>query len=163
MNMCSMNILFFFGVHFLSPNPHLRRVQGGGGGPKHTPLFQSPDGFLARLSCGVLSQPPSHVGSFLPFRSSPRHSDFSNRIKGAAGHPTATVWCNWEGKPHSRAGPLPSIESVASGQHYANSLQLSFRNPNHVVSGNLRNHLSAWETILQGHPKADELYGYLSS
>lgn len=41
------------------------------GVPKHTPLFQSPDGFLARLSCGVLSQPPSHAGSFLPFRSSP--------------------------------------------------------------------------------------------
>lgn len=25
-----MNIYFFFGVHFLSPNPHLSRVQGGG-------------------------------------------------------------------------------------------------------------------------------------
>lgn len=31
------------------------------------------------------------------------------------------------------------------------------------MAGNLRNHLSAWETILQEHPKADELYGYLSS
>ena len=31
------------------------------------------------------------------------------------------------------------------------------------MAGNLRNHLSAWETVLQGHPKADELYGYLSS
>ena len=63
-----MNIYFFFGVHFLSPNPHLSRVQGGV--PKHTP-FQSPDGFLARLSCGVPSQPPSHAEYFLPFRSFP--------------------------------------------------------------------------------------------
>ena len=30
------------------------------------------------------------------------------------------------------------------------------------MAGNLRNHLSAWETILKGHPKADELYDYLS-
>ena len=73
------------------------------------------------------------------------------------------LWCNWEGKPHSWAGPLPSIESVASGQHYVNPTQLSFRDPNHFVAGNLRNHLSAWETVLQGHPKTDELYGYLSS
>ena len=41
------------------------------GGVLNTPLFQSPDGFLARFSCGVPSQPPSHEGSFLPFRSSP--------------------------------------------------------------------------------------------
>ena len=63
-----MNIYFFFGVHFLSPNPHLSHVQGGF---LNTPPFQSPDGFLARLSCGVPSQPPSHAGYFLPFRSSP--------------------------------------------------------------------------------------------
>ena len=59
------------------------------------------------------------------------------------------IWCNWEGKPHSWAGPLPSIESVASGQHYANPTQLSFRDPNHFVAGNLRNHLSAYKNILK--------------
>ena len=71
--MCFINILFFFGVHFLSPDPHLSRFQGGGGGGgvPNTPLFQSPNGFLARHSCKVPSQPPSHAGSFLPFRSSP--------------------------------------------------------------------------------------------
>lgn len=30
------------------------------------------------------------------------------------------------------------------------------------MAGNLRIYLSAWETILKGHPKADELYDYLS-
>lgn len=30
-----MNILFFFDVHFLSPNPHLSRVQAGWGSQTH--------------------------------------------------------------------------------------------------------------------------------
>ena len=38
---------------------------------------------------------------------------------------SAFVWSNWEGKPHSWAGPLPSIESVTSGKHYANAAHLS--------------------------------------
>ena len=53
------------------------------------------------------------------------YSDFSIRVRHAASHPSALVWCNWEGKSHSWAGPLPSIESVTSGKHYANVAHLS--------------------------------------
>ena len=60
--------LFFLWCTLPFSKPTLESCPGGV--PKHTP-FQSPDGFLARLSCGVPSQPPSHAGYFLPFRSSP--------------------------------------------------------------------------------------------
>lgn len=88
--------------------------------------------------------------------------DFSDLIKEASSHSPSPVWCNWEGKAHSWAGPLPSIQSVASGQHYANVTQIPFRDPDHFIAANLQNHLPAWESILVGHPKADELFGYLS-
>ena len=39
--MCFMTILFFFGVHFLSPDPHLSRFQGGAGGGSQTHPFSS--------------------------------------------------------------------------------------------------------------------------
>ena len=64
----SLYIIFFFGLHFL----------GGGGGVQKTPLFQSLDGCLTRLNCGVPSQPPSFTVFFLLFISS--HSDFSTRL-----------------------------------------------------------------------------------
>ena len=116
-----MYIIFFFGFCFLYfLTPHLSRAQGGF---LNTPLIQSSDGVLTRLNCGVPSQPPSFAGSFLLFISS--HSDFSNRVTHAASHPSAFVWLNWEGKPHSWTGPLPSIESVISGKHYANADHLS--------------------------------------
>ncbi|KAJ7379461.1 hypothetical protein OS493_015244 [Desmophyllum pertusum] len=89
-------------------------------------------------------------------------SDFSDLIKEASSHSPSPVWCNWEGKTHSWAGPLPSIQSVASSQHYANATQIPFRDPDHFIAANLQNHLPAWESILVGHPKADELFGYLS-
>ena len=96
---------------------------GGGGGVLNTPLFQSSDGFLTRLNCGVPSQPPSFAGSLLLFISS--HSGFPNRVTHAASHPSAFVWRNWEGKPRSWARPLPSIESITSGKHDANADHLS--------------------------------------
>lgn len=89
-------------------------------------------------------------------------SDFSDLIREASSHSPSRVWCNWEGKTHSWAGPLPSIQSVASSQHYANATQIPFRDPDHFIAANLQNHLPAWESILVGHPKADELFGYLS-
>ena len=88
--------------------------------------------------------------------------NFSDLIKEASSHYPSPVWCNWKGKTHSWAGPLPSIQSVASGQHYANVTQIPFRDPDHFFAANLQNHLPAWESILVGHPKADELFGYLS-
>ena len=51
---------------------------------------------------------------------------------------------------------------MASGQHYANVTQIPFRDPEHFIAENLQNHLPTWESILAGHPKAEELYGYLS-
>ena len=33
---------------------------------------------------------------------------------------------------------------------------------NIFIAANLQNHLPAWESILASHPKADELFGYLS-
>ena len=113
----SLYIIFFFGVHFLYFLPRAR-----GRGVLNTPLFQSLDGFLTRLNCGVPSQSPSFAGSFLLFISC--HSDFSNRVTHAASHPSAFVWRNREGKPHRWAGPLPSTESVTSGKHYANAISL---------------------------------------
>lgn len=115
--------------------------------PKHTP-FQSTDDFLARLSCKVPFLPPSYTKYFLPFRSSPTRisptglKELQGTIRlrfGVTGR---------DRKPHSWAGPFPSIESVASGQHYAYPNQLSFRDPNHLVTGNLRNHLTAYKDIL---------------
>ena len=52
--------------------------------------------------------------------------------------------------------------SVASGQLYANVTEIPFRDPTHFIAANLQNHLPAWESILASHPKADELFGYLS-
>lgn len=49
--------------------------------------------------------------------------------------PLVLLLCNWERKPQSWARPLPSIESVAPGQHYAES----------VVAARLNNYLSALE------------------
>ena len=116
-----MYIIFFGGLLLpIFPTPHLGRAQGGS---LNTPLFQSSDGFLTRLNCGVPSQPPSFAGSFLLFISS--HSDFWNRVTHAASHPSAFVWRSWEGKPHRWAGPLPSIESVTSGRYYPNTAHLS--------------------------------------
>ena len=99
------------------PTPHLSRAQGGF---LNTPLFQSSDGFLIRLNCGVPSQPPSFAGSFLLFISS--HSDFSNRVTHAASLP---LQLSFSVTARERAGSLPSIESITSERHYANAAHLS--------------------------------------
>ena len=109
--------------------------------------------------------PESQPGGFSNYNPFPGHSCFlvfSTRIAEACSHPSSELWCSWQRKTHSWARPLPSIISVASGQYYANVSQISFRDPDHFIAASLQNHLPAWESILAGHPKAEELFGYLS-
>ena len=71
-------------------------------------------------------------------------------------------WCDWEGKPASWAGPLPSVHTVSSGSVYASPSMLRFRDPNNFSAGNLSNCLPCWEPVLQDYPKTSEIYSFLS-
>lgn len=71
-------------------------------------------------------------------------------------------WCTWEGKRPSQAGPVPSVEKVASGSAFANPKMLSFRDPLSFTAGNLSACASSWETVLEGNPKRDELWSYIA-
>ena len=104
-----------------------------------------------------LTSPPPFF-SLLGFRA----LSFFTRIAEACSQPSSELWCSSEGKTYSWAGTLPSITSVASGQYYANVSQIPFRDPDHFITAKLHNHLPVWESILAGHPKAEELFGYLS-
>ena len=60
------------------------------------------------------------------------------------------------------AGPVPSLDKVASGSVCANPKMLSFRDPVSFTAGNLTVCASSWKTVLEGNPKRDELWSYIS-
>ena len=72
---CILDFSLAFTSHISYPT-----LESCSGGFLNTPLFQSSDGFLTQLNCGVPSQPPSFAGSFLLFISS--HRDFSLGLLG---------------------------------------------------------------------------------
>ena len=72
------------------------------------------------------------------------------------------IWCTWEGKKPSEAGPVPSLDKVASGSVCANPKMLSFRDPVSFTAGNLTMCASSWKTLLKGNPKRNELWSYIS-
>lgn len=72
------------------------------------------------------------------------------------------VWCDWEGKPTSLAGPLPSIDMVSSGKVYASPQMLRFRDPEKFVAGNISNYSTRWSEIVQNYPKVEDILRYVS-
>ena len=72
------------------------------------------------------------------------------------------IWCTWEGKRPSEAGPVPPLDKVASGSICANPKMLSFRDPVSFTAGNLTVYASSWKTVLKGTPKRNELWSYIS-
>lgn len=72
------------------------------------------------------------------------------------------IWCTWEGKRPSEAGPVPSLDKVASVSVCANPKMLSFRDPVSFTAGNLTVCASSWKTVLKGNPKRNELWSYIS-
>ena len=72
------------------------------------------------------------------------------------------IWCTWEGKRPSKAGPVPSLDKVASGSVCANPKMLSFRDPVSFTAGHLTVCASSRETVLEGNPKRNELWSYIS-
>lgn len=72
------------------------------------------------------------------------------------------IWCTWEGKRPSEAGPVPSLDKVASSSVCANPKMLSFRDPASFTAGNLTVCASSWKTVLKGNPKRNELWSYIS-
>lgn len=47
------------------------------------------------------------------------------------------VWCDWEGKPSSWTGLLPSVDMVFQSLAFASSSMLHFKNPYNFLAGNL--------------------------
>ena len=62
------------------------------------------------------------------------------------------MWCNWKGEPSNWAGPLPSLEMVASGKVHASPSLLRFRNPSFFISGFIHHNRSMWSRILHDSP-----------
>ena len=62
------------------------------------------------------------------------------------------MWCNWKGEPSNWAGPLPSLEMVASGKLHASPSLLRFRNPAFFISGFIHHNRSMWSRILHDSP-----------
>ena len=71
------------------------------------------------------------------------------------------IWCNWKGKPSNWAGPLPSIQMVASGKVHASPDLLRFRNPSFFIPGFIRCRLPMWSTILHDSPNRSAFLRYL--
>ena len=58
------------------------------------------------------------------------------------------MWCNWKGESCNWAGPLPSLETVASGKVHASPTLLRFCNPSFFISGFIHHNRSMWSRIL---------------
>lgn len=65
-------------------------------------------------------------------------------------------WCNWEGKPTSFVGPVPSPQQVAALRVQASPSMLTFRDPSFFVHGQLHNNLPQWEFIAEHFPPQRE-------
>ena len=98
----------------------------GGGGVLHTPLFlvfrRFPD---STQLWGSLTAPPPPLRRVFPSLYLLQFGLLKPGYTCCKSLSSAFVWSNWEGKPHSWAGSLSSIESVTSGKHYANAAHLS--------------------------------------
>ena len=71
------------------------------------------------------------------------------------------MWCNWKGEPSNWAGPLPSLEMVASGKVHASPSLLRFRNPSFFILGFIHHNLSMWSRILHDSPVRSTFLRYL--
>jgi len=65
-------------------------------------------------------------------------------------------WCNWEGKPTSFVGRLPSPQQVASLLVHASPSLHVFRAPASFIPGQLHNNLAQWEYISEQFPSQEE-------
>ena len=67
-------------------------------------------------------------------------------------------------KPSSSAiqKPLSFISEVTSGITKASAEDVSFRDPDYFVAGEVHNHYHTWEQILHGFHKKDEVLKYIS-
>ena len=125
------------------------------GGFLNLTLFQSSDGFLARLGCGVLFPSPYFLFVLLFFH-------FDQPFDVASSHKPKESWCNWEGKPYNWVGPLPSVDMVSSGSVYASPTHIPFRDNENFIAGNVQANCHKWRTILLNYSKADEIFRYVS-
>ena len=75
------------------------------------------------------------------------------------------TWCNSSGDPSypSALQPLTFIGMILSGKVKASADDLVFRDPDSFMAGELHHHVDAWETVLEGFYKKQELLGYIFS
>ena len=73
-------------------------------------------------------------------------------------------WCTLDGRPSSESiqEPLSTIDLVKDGKMKASANNVIFRNPDCFVAGELHHHFDAWDTILDGYYKKDEILRYIS-
>ena len=83
---------------------------------------------------------------------------FKNAQKSVRSTP---IWCNWKGEPSYWAGPLPSIQMVASGKVHASPDILRFRNPSFFIPGFIHHRLPVWYTIRHDSPNRSAFLRYL--
>ena len=125
------------------------------GGFLNLTLFQSSDGFLARLGCGVLFPSLYFLFVLLFFH-------FYQPFDVASSHKPKESWCNWEGKPYNWVGPLPSVDMVSSSSVYASPMHIPFRDNENFIAGNVQANCHKWRTISLNYSKADEIFRYVS-
>ena len=89
-------------------------------------------------------------------------SSFAENLKSVEHRYCEVTWCDWEGKPTSLAGPLPSVDMVSRDLTSASPSMLRFRNPEKFISGNLSGCLPHWKLVLKDYPKASEIFRYVS-
>ena len=70
-------------------------------------------------------------------------------------------WCNWEGKPTSFVGPLPSPQQVASLLVRACPSLHVFRDPASFLPGQLHNNLAQWEYLSEQFPSQVEPISFI--
>ena len=62
-------------------------------------------------------------------------------------------WCNWLGESTEMIGPGPALFDVSHGHVLASAQDVTFRDPNHFVSGELCCHADRWKDIPQAPPE----------
>ena len=100
-------------------------------------LRQNHDAGIVDSALGVLRQPLALPAAI--FNPHASLAALEQLVDLAREKGVSEDWCDWEGKPASWAGPLPSVHMVSSGSVYASPSMLRFRDPKKFSAGNLSN------------------------